>query len=58
MLLDHITKATLRINGEDVDFKQHLLDSFRGPNGEKPVNVTFELVKGKDATITNEPRGL
>ena len=56
MLLDHIKKATLKVNGKDVDFKQHLLDSFKGPNGEKPVNVTFELVKGKDDT-TDAPRG-
>ena len=47
-------KATLKVPGKDIDFKQYLLDSFRGPNGEKPINVTFELVEGKNANDANE----
>lgn len=50
MLLDHVKKATLKVGGKEIDFKEYLLKSFRGPNGEKPVNVTFELGKGKNDT--------
>ena len=55
MLFDHIKSATLKVNGQDVDLKQHLLDAFKGPDGEKAINVTFELVKGKNDT-SNEPK--
>lgn len=46
--MSEIVGITLMTGGDGVDLKQHILDTVRGPNGEKPVNVTFELVKGKD----------
>ena len=45
MFHDSRKKATLKGAGKDIDFKQYLLDSFRGPNGEKPIDVKFELVE-------------
>lgn len=56
--MDNIVKASIVVDGKESSLKDFLLNNFRGPDGEKPINVTFELKRGDYVrNEINESRG-
>lgn len=49
--MEEVTKATVVLpNGETKSLEEMIMNSFFGPNGEKPTKVTIlGLERGKDA---------
>jgi len=43
---NEITGASMIMGGKEVSLEEYLIDSYRSPTGEKPISVSFQLVKG------------